>query len=327
MKKKAQKFLIGTGIAAAGVGAVTAISYKLTKKLLNVAMDRELPKAVSAGRELISGSKELEDFANEVAAAAEKLSSGNCEEVETTAHDGIKLIGHWRQCPDAKRAIIAMHGWRSSWTNDFGTIADFWQDNGCSVLYAEQRSHGSSEGDYISFGMIERYDCLEWIKWVNEKTSGTLPVYLGGVSMGASTVLMAAGLELPENVRGIVADCGFTSPHAIWKHVLENNLHISYGGVRGAVANDLCKKKINMGAKDYSTIDAMHECKVPVMFIHGTDDKFVPVEMTYDNYKACTAPKRLIVVPGADHAMSYYTDKQGYENAIRLFWKDYDPTV
>ena len=324
--KRARKFLIGTGIAAAGVSAVTAISYKLTKKLLNVAMDREMPGGIYKNKEKLYGSTEIKAFLSELDSGAHKLLNTDCERVEIASHDGLRLIGHWRACPDAKRVIVAMHGWRSSWARDFSLISDFWFENGCSVLYAEQRGQGDSDGEYMGFGLLERYDCLDWINWAIEKTEGKLPVYLGGVSMGATTVLMAAGLDLPENVCGIVADCGFTSPHAIWKHVVENNLHMSYSGFRGAIASDLCKKKISMGAKDYSTIDAMQACSVPVLFIHGTDDRFVPVEMTYENYKSCASPKELLVVPGAEHGMSYYLGKELYEAKMTEFWNKYDKT-
>ena len=68
----------------------------------------------------------------------------------------------------------------------------------------------------------------------------------------------------------------------------------------------------------------MRECKVPVLFIHGTDDRFVPIEMTYENYKACVSPKRLLVVPGAEHAMSYLIDKESYEKTVKEFWNDFD---
>lgn len=324
MKKNTRNILIGTGIVAAGIAAVTTVSYNITKKLLQVAMDRETPDLMTVNKDKLAGSPEMTAFLAEMNEAKERLENSGCEEVVITGHDGTRLVGHWRAHENAKRVIIAMHGWRSSWSQDFGTIADFWQDNACSVLYAEQRGQGESGGEYMGFGLLERYDCLEWIHWVNECTGGKLPIYLGGVSMGATTVLMTAGLELPDNVRGIVADCGFTSPHAIWKHVAEHNLHILYSGIRAAVASDICKKKIHMGTKEYSATDAMRECKVPVLFIHGTDDHFVPVEMTYENYKACAAPKRLLIVPGADHGMSYHTDQAAYEDAIKKLWADRD---
>lgn len=324
MTKNTRNLLIGAGVAAAGVAAVTTVSYAITKKLLTIAMDRDTPELVNRNKEKLTGSPKIAAFFAEASEATEKLKNSGCEEVEITGQDGTRLVGHWHHCANAKRVIVAMHGWRSFWAQDFGTVADFWHDNDCSVLYAEQRGQGESGGDYMGFGLLERYDCLDWIHWVNERIGGGLPVYLGGVSMGATTVLMTAGLELPDNVRGIIADCGFTSPHAIWKHVAERNLHMPYTGIRAAIASDMCRKKIHMGTKDYSATDAVHHCKVPVLFIHGTDDRFVPVEMTYENYEACAAPKRLLIVPGAEHGMSYHTEREAYEEAIRKMWDDYD---
>jgi len=320
MKKNARNMIVGAG----ALTAATAVGfYAIIRHLVKIAMDREIPKNLQNKKQLLKGNKELVDFMDEAVKAADKLVESGCEEVSITSHDGIRLVGHWRPCENPKRIIVAMHGWRSSWARDFGIIADFWHDNSCSVLYVEQRGQGGSAGEYMGFGMLERYDCMEWVKWVNHRTGGNIPIYLGGASMGATTVLMTAGLELPENVHGIVADCGFTSPHAIWKHVVENNLHMPYS-IYAAAANDLCRRKIHLGAKDYSAVDAMKKCKVPVLFIHGTDDSFVPVEMTYENYKACAAPKRLFVVPGADHGMSYYTDKEGYEKCLLEFFEAND---
>ena len=216
-----------------------------------------------------------------------------------------------------------MHGWRSCWSTDFGTIAPFWHENGCNVLYAEQRGQGSSGGAYIGFGMMERYDCIQWIQWVNSHWGQELPIYLAGVSMGATTVLMTADLELPPNVRGIMADCGFTSAHDIWKHVAENNLHLSYH-IHGSVADQLCREKIQMGTRDCSTVDSLKKSRVPILLVHGTNDHFVPVDMTYANYQACTAPKTLVIVPGADHGMSYFMEKDRYEQAMLDFWKSWD---
>lgn len=94
--------------------------------------------------------------------------------------------------------------------------------------------------------------------------------------------------------------------------------------IHAAAASDLCKKRINMSSQGYSTVEAMRHCKIPVLFIHGTDDKFVPVEMTYENYKACASEKELLIVPGAGHGMSYLTDKGKYERELTIFWKKCD---
>lgn len=318
--KKALKI---SGIAAATTAAASVTAYVTTNYLIKIALDREKPKVMQLVEQRISGSEFNNEFLNDLRVAAERLSEKTNEIVEITSHDGTSLIGHWIPCEHAKRVIIAMHGWRSTWYKDFGMIADFWEKNDCSVLYAEQRGQNNSGGDYIGFGPIERYDCLDWINWVTGRCGSEIPIYLGGVSMGATTVLMAASLALPDNVHGIVGDCGFTSPHAIWKHVANNNLHIAFG-IRGAVADALYEKKIQTDTVDYSTMDALQNSSVPVMLIHGTDDHFVPVEMTYENYKACSSPKKLFVVPGADHGMSYYVDKEGYEAVIQDFWRQYD---
>ena len=143
--------------------------------------------------------------------------------------------------------------------------------------------------------------------------------------MGASTVLMTSSFDLPESVCGIMADCGFTSPHAIWKHVVENNLHIPYSIYSGA-ARDFCERNLQIAPDAYSCPMALRESHVPVLFIHGTDDKFVPIEMTYENFKACASPKRLFVVPGAEHGMSYMVDREGYEKEVLKFFADYDAT-
>lgn len=323
MKKGVRNALIGSGIAAAGLTAMGTASYTVTRKLVQVALDREEPRALIKRRQKLTGSGGHEDFFSAVERAARRLEEMSFQKVEIKSHDGLRLVGHWHQCPDAKRVVVAMHGWRSVWSYDFGMIAGFLHDNGCSVLYGEQRGQNGSEGAYMTFGMLERFDCQAWIRWVDERCEGKLPVYLAGVSMGASTVLMTAGLELPASVRGIVADCGFTSPDAIWKHVAERNLHIKYG-LYGTMIEKLCQKRIQLSAKDYSTIEAMEKCTVPVLFIHGTEDDFVPVTMSYENYSACASEKRLYVVPGAGHGESYYMDPAGYEQEVRMFWARYD---
>ncbi len=318
MKKK-----IWISAAVAAVGAGLASAYLTTHYLVNLALDRQTPRKMEQKRTKLKGSSEQMAFLETIDKAAQELEAMDLEEVQIVSRDGIRLVGHWYPCEGAKRVLVAMHGWRSSWARDFGTIADFWHRNGCSILFAEQRGQNNSGGDYMGFGLLERYDCLEWVHWVNRRAGKELPVYLAGVSMGATTVLMTAGLTLPKNVRGIMADCGFTSPRAIWKHVVENNLHIPYG-LYSAAANDLCRRKIRHASDSYSVAMALRENKRPIIFVHGTEDSFVPVEMTYENYKSCHAPKRLVIVPGADHGMSYYTDPVLYESETLAFWGEYD---
>ncbi|MGN1450875.1 MAG: alpha/beta hydrolase [Eubacteriales bacterium] len=324
MKKNTKLILACSAAAAAAAAAATVVTAKL---LTDTALDREEPKVMKKVKYIIAGSDAenvlSEKTRKELKEGAELLHSRETETPVITAHDGVRLVGHWCPHPEARRIVIAMHGWRSSWDHDFCTISGFWYDNGCSVLYPDQRGQNASGGDYMSFGMLERYDCLEWVNWVIQKCGTDIPVYLAGVSMGATTVLMASELDMPSNVRGILSDCGFTSPEAIWRHVAKENLHLPYS-VQHRLVDEMCRKKINLSSKSCSTVEILKKAKIPVLFVHGTDDHFVPVEMTYRNYIACAAPKRLFIVPGADHGMSYLEDREGYENALKNFWRDFE---
>lgn len=327
--KKTTKSLLAAGGILGAMAVAAGVAYKKTSKaLMKLALHRDEPKSPigDKGREILTGSKELSEILNRMMESSAKLEECETEIVEITSHDGLKLVGHFRRAREPRRVIIAMHGWRSGWSMDFGAISDFYYENGCSVLYAEQRAQGESGGDYMGFGLLERYDCYEWVKWAEDNNSSRLPIYLAGISMGASTVLMTSSFDLPESVCGIIADCGFTSPHNIWKHVMENNLHIPYGIYSGTV-KDFCEKNLQLAPDSYSCPEALKSCRVPVLFIHGTDDKFVPIEMTYENYKACASPKKLFVVPGAEHGMSYIVDREGYEETLREFWHDHDGLI
>ena len=136
-------------------------------------------------------------------------------------------------------------------------------------------------------------------------------------------MLLTSELNLPGSVHGIIADCGFTSPHAIWRHVVSSKMHMSYG-MRRRWINRVYEKHFKASINALSTVNALANGKTPVLFIHGAADRFVPVEMTYENYEACKAPKRLLVVPGAHHGMSYVVDPEAYERATREFFAAFD---
>ena len=326
MKKNEKRLLIAAGILTVGALGFAASSYLLTKKMVEIALERDAAKDtpdMQKAKNQLRGYAESEEILTAMREGKESLLSAETEEVSIESYDGTRLVGHFYPAENAKRVIVAMHGWRSSWAQDFGPIASFWHENGCSVLFCEQRGQGLSGGDYMGFGLMERYDCKEWINFLIQEKAWEGPIYLAGISMGAATVLMASSLDLPSQVKGIISDCAFTSPHAIWKHVAENNLRISYS-IHGMIADDMCRRKIQIGSKDFSSVDVMKENTIPTLFIHGSDDHFVPVEMTYENYKACCAPKRLLIVPGADHGMSYFINKEEYEKTLLQFFSDFD---
>ena len=325
MNKTTRNMLLGAGITAVAVAGATASANAVTKYLVNCTLDRELPGSWAQVRSLFQANTGT-DTHEILAEKTKHLQNLDLDPVEITSYDGHTLSGYWRPARDPKRIILAMHGWRSSWADDFGVISDFWYDNGCSVLYAEQRGHGDSEGEYIGMGLLEQYDCREWSRYLTNTYGKDIPLYLAGVSMGATTVMLSADLNLPSNVRGMIADCGFTSLDEIWQHIAKDALHLPYE-LRKKYAHRLCERKLQITNSDCSTIQVLKDSTIPSLFIHGTEDPIVPVEMTYRNYEACTAPKHLFIVPGAGHGGSYLADPAGYQSMILQFFSLYDGTT
>lgn len=244
------------------------------------------------------------------------------KKAEIVSRDGLTLSGHYLKHPNQERLVIMFHGWRGSWEKDEAALAHGLYQKNCSILMTEQKAHGASGGRYIGFGILERYDCLEWIRYATEHF-GELPIYLSGVSMGASTVLMAAGEELPEQVKGVIADCGFTSPYEMVKIFASKFMHMKHDKAEKVIekVNRLCQKKADYDLREYCTLDAMKNCQIPVFFVHGTGDCFVPYEMSVENYEACTGRKKFLSVEGAAHTKSYLVEPDRYLDELVSFFE------
>lgn len=319
MEERTKRLTLGAGAAA---GALMTAAGLLPELFLQITTKREEPLLLRKARERMTRKLCDAQTYTGVKAAETKLLQKKTGRVTATAVDGTQLVGHWYSCENPKRVLIAMHGWRSSWARDFGVAADFWHDSGCGILYAEQRGQGSSGGAYLSFGMMERYDCLTWANAVF-RDFPHLPVYLVGISMGATAVLLAAEQPLPPNVRGVIADCGFSSPEAIWRYVTQRKLHIPYGLVEGRV-NRICRKRFGCLPCDVTTSGALRHTKVPVLLIHGTADAFVPHEMSVEAKDACASSCKLLLVDGAKHGESYLKATKIYQENLLQFWKEND---
>lgn len=242
------------------------------------------------------------------------------KEAVVTSYDGLRLFGKCYIASADAPWLIMLHGYRSGAERDFCGGLKFGIDSGFNVLLVDQRAHGKSEGKCLTFGIKERYDCLTWINYVISQAGGSCKIALYGMSMGAATVLMAAGSELPKNVVCIVADCGYTSPKAIIKKVIRE-MHYpifpTYALVRlGGMLFG------GFDIEEYSAVQAMEKCDIPVLFIHGDDDRFVPCDMGRENHRHCRAEgKKLLIVPNAGHGMSYMSDKRAYLGTVSEFLK------
>lgn len=241
--------------------------------------------------------------------------------LEITSHDSLHLTAKLipqSEAYEKPRGIVAMfHGFRSEPTYDFGTFANDIRDLGFMLLMVDQRAHGGSEGKHITYGVNERFDALAWCKLLKEKYPEE-KVILYGVSMGASTVMMASALELPDNVIGVVADCGFTTPAAICRKVLTKDLKVPAFPIF-QVSSLLVRLFAGFDFNGASATEALTKSDLPVLMFHGQDDKFVPHEMSVENHAACADRCTFVSVEKAGHGEAYLYDKEGYMNAFRTF--------
>lgn len=296
-------------IAAAGVISIDYIAMRI---MLSIAFE---PESRFYRKNLLEESPYWEQYRRGI----EWVHKRNGEIVEIRSFDGLKLKALYIKADEPKRTLMMFHGWRGSWQHDFAPLAEAMAKEGCSLLLIDQRAQGGSGGKYMSMGILERRDCLSWVKWMEQQEMSALPVYLYGMSMGAAAVLMASGDKLYPCIKGIIADCGFTDSYDMLLRTGKAKLKL-VGGVTMKHLRALCKKRCGFDFAEYTARDAMGRCKVPVLFIHGRADDFVPYEMTVDNYEACRSEKRLLLVDGAGHCMSYLTAPEKYMEAVREFF-------
>lgn len=265
-----------------------------------------------------------EKYRDRVDAGKQWLRSHTAEKVDIQSLDGLRLRTLVVPHKNPKGTIIAMHGYRSRSDIDFSPQCEFLWNLGYNLLVVMQRSHDESEGKYITFGVKERFDCKSWVEYAVSRF-GDCPIFLSGISMGCATVTMATEIGLPENVKGVIADCGYTSPWDIAKHVLNKNLHLPGFPVM-YIANLFARIFAKFSFKEASSVEAMEKCSLPVLFIHGSDDTFVPTEMSKANYSVCASKdKKLVIIQGAAHAQSYMVDTEKYEKEVRDFIQRLNP--
>ena len=242
------------------------------------------------------------------------------ENVQITSHDGIRLAGRYYHFYDNAPLQIMFHGYRSSCLQDMCGGSLLARKNGCNVLLVDQRAHGKSGGHTITFGVEERFDCLSWTKYAVNRFGDEVKIILVGLSMGASTVLMASELPLPKNVVGIIADCPFTGPGKIIRSVCRSArlpATILYPFV---VIGSLLYGRFYIWKG--SAVRAVVKTKVPILIFHGEDDRFVPCEMSREI--SCANPHMitLVTIAEAGHGISYILDPKRYEMAVERFIDD-----
>ncbi len=240
------------------------------------------------------------------------------EDMYITSEDGLKLHATYFPCESSKKIVICFHGYTSEGLNDYSTLAIFYKKHDYNLLIVDERAHGKSEGKYIGFGCLDRHDAMLWIKKAIELLGEDCKILLHGDSMGGSTVLMTTGLELPKQVKAAVSDCAFTSAWEVFSSVLKNSYHLPPFPIM-QISNRMVKKHAGYELDECNARIEVAKAKIPILFIHGEEDSFVPCSMVHELYGACKTEKKLVVIKGAGHVESCYKDAALYEGAIESF--------
>ncbi|MCR5081042.1 MAG: alpha/beta hydrolase [Treponema sp.] len=257
-----------------------------------------------------------EPFKTEINLSTDWLHSLDYEDIYIKSFDGLKLHGKFYEQDKKAPVVIMMHGFHSSADFEFSGIYDFfYKEKGWNLLLCDQRAHGKSEGKYITFGEKEHKDCYDWIKFIDKKTEGD--IYLMGISMGCSTVLMTLQNDLPENVKGVIADCGFTKPEEIVKKVVGKDYNLP-AGILMPFLNFFAKTIGDADLNSFDTRKILKKTNIPVLFIHGDQDKYVPFYMSEENFEACNS-KKMFFKTHAEHAASFWAEQKNYKTMLNNF--------
>ena len=243
------------------------------------------------------------------------------EQAEIQSDDGLTLKAEiLKNQKDTHSWVIIVHGYGWEHTRMYDYIS-MYAERGYQILMPDLRGCGESEGDYVGMGWLDRKDMLKWIDFICDHDSDA-QIVLHGTSMGGATVMMTAGEILPDNVRAVVDDCGYTSVWDIFSDELSYLYHLP--DFPFLYTTDIISKiRVGYGFKEASALEQIKKTEVPVLFIHGTADSFVHTEMVYALYDACPTEKDLYLTEGAGHCDSLYIDSNTYAEKVFHFLDNY----
>lgn len=267
------------------------------------------------GRTMDMSGTDWDQYIPKIHADKEWLKNQPHEDIFISSQDGLRLHGTLFPCGMADRIVICFHGYTSEGLNDYSSLAKFYFNQGFHLLIVDERSHGRSEGTYIGFGCLDRMDAKLWMEYIVNRFGEDCKILLQGISMGASTVLMSTGLTLPAQVKAAISDCAFTSAYEVFQSVLKTMYHIPPFPLL-KFADWMAKREAGYGLDECNARKEVAKSQIPILFIHGDADTFVPCSFVYQLYGACRSEKQLLVVPGASHAEAYYKDTEAYEHAV-----------
>jgi len=280
---------------------------------------------VDREKEFMEGNPHLEEskaVLASIAAEAESEDERFKKEVEPSQLNMVSSDKHrlnlnafiYKNEPSEHKWVIVVHGYNSKAKHMTRYVRNFYE-KGFHVLAPDLRGHGESEGNYIGMGWDDRKDMLLWIDQILE-IDPDAEIVLFGVSMGGATVMMTAGEEtLPENVKVIVEDCGYSSVSDVFVYQLDDLFGLPEFPVIPA-ANTLTNIRAGYDLYEASAVDQVAKSETPILFIHGDADTFVPYEMVNEVYEAANVEKQKLIIPEAGHGDAEKVDPVTYWNTV-----------
>lgn len=237
--------------------------------------------------------------------------------VQVMSRDGLKLGGFVLELfPESHRWIIIVHGYTVSLHASTQYI-DMFQKAGFNILLVDQRRHGGSEGSYTTYGYQEKYDVQTWVHWILENYGEGSVIGLHGQSLGGGTVLEYLSIAHP-NVKFVIADCPYSDLTELMRHQISKLNKLPAKPLLPLV-NKLLQRKAGFRLDQVSPMKAVENSTLPVLFIHGTEDNYVPTYMSREMYRHKPEPKELLLVEGAVHANAYGINPKRYAEEVQSF--------
>ena len=236
-----------------------------------------------------------------------------------TAPDGIRLHAYYvRAARPTRRTAVIVHGYTDNAVRMMMIGRMYGHDLGYNILLPDLRRAGQSDGSHIQMGWLDRLDVARWVSSVPRLFGDTATVVVHGISMGAATTMMLSGDSQPQYVRAFVEDCGYTDVKAQFTKEISERFHLPFFPLI-PLASALCRLRYGWSFDEASALKQVSRCRLPMLFIHGSADTYVPTSMVNELYAAKPAPKALWVAPGSAHAMSYHDYPQEYTSHVAWF--------
>ncbi|WP_058950774.1 alpha/beta hydrolase [Oceanobacillus picturae] len=311
-----KKRIIGIGIGILSI--LLVIDIIASYYFYNLAIERNVKDFLQGNADLEVSAEAMDVFIE--GDWREWVDNQDFEHWEMTSYDGLELKGYYLPAKEpTNKTVVLAHGYLGN-ARDMGLYGQYYYEElGYNIFTADMRGHGNSGGDYIGFGWHDRLDYIDWMDKIIEKTGDDTEIVMHGVSMGAATVLMASGEKgLQPNVKAVIADSPYTSVYDMFDYQLERMFHLPAFPVLPSTSV-VTKMKAGYSLSEASALDQVKKAEVPILYIHGNADTFVPTKMTEELLENTKSEAEMITFDGAGHGEAFVIQEDRYVSKLNEF--------